>query len=180
MSSSTKRVERVAVRAKSKQRQQGQEPPKKRPRREESLYVTPGPSGEPGRTAPPSRGGTFEDSSLVKQGARQPRTEDTLLSSSEPSDSLSPLLSFHSTKSSREDYNERTPERTDLLTRLKSLLKVDRISSTFWACCQLSDMECLKDLMETAETRPNIVLLYDDLLSVVPPLCKSLDFQGYV
>ena len=180
MSSSTKRAERVAVQAKSKQRQQGQELPKKRPRREESLHVTPGSSGEPGRTAPPSRGGTFEDSSLVKQGARQPRTEDTLLSSSEPSDSLSPLFSFHSTKSSREDYNERTPERTNLLIRLKSLLRVDRISSTFWACCQLSDMKCLKDLMETAETRPNIVLLYDDLLSVVPPLCKSLDFQGYV
>jgi hypothetical protein len=82
-----------------------------------------------------------------------------------------------STKSSREDYNERTPERTDLLTRLKSLLKVHRISSTFWACCQLCDIECLKDLVETAETRPNNVLLYDDLLPIIPSLCKSLDFQ---
>jgi hypothetical protein len=183
MSSLTKRVERVVARAKSKQRWQEQEPPKKKRRKEGSLHVTPGPadhqsSSEPSRTAPPSGGGTFEDSSLVEQGAQQPCTEDALLSSSGPSDSLSPLLSFDSTKSSREDYNERTPERTDLLTRLKSLLKVDHISSAFWACCQLCDMECLKDLVETAETRPNNVLLYDDLLSIIPSLCKSLDFHG--
>jgi hypothetical protein len=182
MSSSTKRAERVTARAESKQRQQEQEPLKKKPRKEGSLHVTIGPtdhqsSGEPNRTAPPSRGGTFEDSSLVEQGAQQPRTEDALLSSSGPSDSLSPLLSFDSTISSREDYNERTPERTDLLSRLKSLLNVDCISSTFWACCQLCDMECLKDLVETAEMRPNNVLLYDDWLSIMPSLCKSLDFQ---
>jgi len=84
-----------------------------------------------------------------------------------------------STKSSREDYNERTPERTDLLIRLKSLLKVDRVSSTFWACCQLCDIECLKDLVENAETRPNNVLLYDELLPIIPSLCKSLDFKTY-
>src|SRR5436305_14702236 len=121
--SSSARAERVAERDKSKQRQ---EPPKKKPRKEGTQHVTSGPAD------PPSRGGTFEDSS------QQPRSQDALLSSSGSSDALS-TLSFDSTKPSREDYNERTPERTDLLTRLKSLLKVDSISSTFWACCQLGD-----------------------------------------
>src|SRR2546423_8290843 len=168
MSSSTKGAERVVERAKSKQCQLEQEPPKKKPRKEGSQHVTPGPadgqsSGEP---------------SLVEQGAQQPRIEDASLSSSGPSDALTSLPSFDSTQPSREDYNERTPERTDLLTRLKSLLKVDRISSTFWACCLLSDMEPLKLLVEIAERNPNIVLAYDDSLSTIPSLCKSLDFQG--
>jgi len=161
--SSSARAERVAERDKSKQRQ---EPPKKKPRKEGTQHVTSGPAD------PPSRGGTFEDSS------QQPRTQDALLSSSGPSDALTSLPSFDSTQPSREDYNERTPERTDLLTRLKSLLKVDRISSTFWACCLLSDMEPLKLLVEIAERNPNIVLAYDDSLSTIPSLCKSLDFQG--
>ena len=148
MSSSTKRAERVVEQAKSKQRQPEQGPPKKKPRKEG-----------------PSRGGTFEDSS------QQPRTQDALLSSSGPSHALSTLPS-------PEDYNERTPERTDLLTRLKNHLKVDHITSTFWACCQLCDTECLEYLVESAETRPNNVLAYDVSLSTIPSLCKSLDFQG--
>jgi hypothetical protein len=163
MSSSTKRAERVVERAQSKQRQPEQEPPKKKPRKEGSQPADSQPSSEP---------------SLVEQGAQPPRTEDALLSSSGPSDALTSLLSFDSTQPSCEDYNERTPERTDLLTRLKSLLKVDRISSTFWACCLLSDTECLKFLVEIAQTNPNNVLAYDDLLSTIPSLCKSLDFQG--
>jgi hypothetical protein len=129
------------------------------------------PHTQSGPADPPSMGGTFEDSS------QQPRTQDTLLSSSGPSHALS-TLSFDSTKASCEDYNERTPKRTDLLTRLKSLLNVDRISSTFWACCQLSDMERLELQVEIAEKNPNNVLAYDMLLSTIPSLCKSLDFQG--
>ena len=151
--SSSARAERVAERAKSKQRQAVQEPPKKKQKN--------------------------KGSQSADQGAQQPRTQDALLSSSGPSDALS-TLSFDSTKPSREDCNERTPERTDLLTRLKSLLKVDRISSTFWACCQLSDTECLNYLVETAETRPYNVLAYRDPLFSIPSLCKSLDFQGLV
>jgi hypothetical protein len=154
MSSST-RAERVAERDKSKQRQAGQEPPKKKPRKEGTQHEASGPAD------PPSRGGTSEDSSQ----------QDALLSSLGPSHALSTLPS-------PEDYNERTPERTDLLTRLKSHLKVDHITSTFWACCQLCDTECLEYLVESAETRPNNVLAYDASLSTIPSLCKSLDFQG--
>jgi hypothetical protein len=157
--SSSARAERVAERDKSKQRQAGQEPPKKRPRKEGTRHATSEPADLP------SRGGTFEDS------GQQPRTQDALLSSSGPSHALSTL-------SSPEDYNERTPERTDLLTRLKSHLKANHITSTFWACCQLGDTECLEYLVKSAETRPNNVLAYDVSLSTVPSLCKPLDFQG--
>jgi len=125
MPPSTKRAERVVARDKSKQLQLEQGPPKKKPRKGQS-------------------------SSLVKQGAQQPRT-----------------TSLDSTKPSCEDYNERTPERTDLLTQFQSLLKVDRISSTFWACCQLSDMESLQLLVKIAEKSPTIVLGYDDYLSTM-------------
>jgi hypothetical protein len=159
--SSSARGERAAERDK---RQAGEEPPKKKPRTGGTQHTTSGPAD------PPSMGGTFEDSS------QQPRTQDTLLSSSGPSHALS-TLSFDSTKASCEDYNERTPKRTDLLTRLKSLLKVDRISSTFWACCQLSDTERLEFLVGIAETNPSIVLTNDTSLYTVPSLCKSLDFQ---
>jgi hypothetical protein len=139
----------------AKQRQAGQEPPKKKARKAGTQHATPGPS---------SRGGTSEDSS------QQPRTQDTLLNSSGSSDALSTLPSS-------EDYNERTPERTDLLTRLKSHLEVDYIPSTFWACCQLSDTERLKYLVELAETNPHNVLAYRQPAFSIPSLCKPLDFQ---
>jgi hypothetical protein len=157
--SSSARAERVVERDKSKQRQTGQEPPKKKPRKEGTQHVTSGPAD------PPLRGDIFEDS------GQQPRTQDILLGSLGPSHALSTLPS-------PEDYNERTPERTDLLTRLQSHLKVDRITSTFWACCQLCDTECLEYLVESAETRPNNVLAVDVSLPIIPSLCKSLDFQG--
>jgi hypothetical protein len=156
--SSSARAERVAERDKLKQRQAGQEPPKKKSRKEGTQHAT-SPADSP------SRGGIFEDSS------RQPPTRDALLGSSGPSHALSTLPS-------PEDYNERTPERTNLLTCLKSHLKVDHITSTFWACCQLCDTECLEYLVKTAEMRPNNVLAYVVSLSTIPLLCKFTRFQG--
>jgi hypothetical protein len=152
--SSLARAERVAERTKSKQRQSVQEPPKKKPKN--------------------------KGSQLADQGAQQPRTQDTLLSSSGPSDALLTLPSFDFTNPSPEDYNERTPERTDLLTRLKSHLKDDPITSTFWACCQLCDTVCLEYLVKSAEMSPNYMLVYDMSLSTIPSLCKSLDFSRLI
>lgn len=71
---------------------------------------------------------------------------------------------------SHEDYNIPTPERTELLTNLKNLLKVDLVSPTFWACCQLSDIETLKFLVDIAKTKPYMVLGYVNHISVVPRL----------
>src|SRR2546421_2543533 len=128
---SSARAERVAERAKSKQRQAVQEPPKKKQKN--------------------------KGSQSADKGAQQPRTQDALLSSSGPSDALL-TLPFDSTNPSPEDYNERTPERTDLLTRLKSHLKDNPITSTFWACCQLCDTARLEYLVNSAEMSPNNVL----------------------
>jgi len=157
--SSSKRAERVAERDKSRQRQAGQEPPKKKAKKAGTQHATSGPAD------PSSMGGTSEDSS------QQPSTQDALLSSSGSSDTLSTLPSS-------EDYNERTPERTDLLTRLKNHLEVDHIPSTFWACFQLSDMERLKYLVELTEENPSNVLAYRQPVFSIPSLCKPLDFQG--
>ncbi|OCK95594.1 uncharacterized protein K441DRAFT_555677 [Cenococcum geophilum 1.58] len=71
---------------------------------------------------------------------------------------------------SDEDYNIPTSERTELLTNLKSLLEVDLVSPTFWACCQLSDIKILKGLVDTAKINPSFVLGYDTPVSVVPRL----------
>jgi hypothetical protein len=150
--SSLSRAERVAARTKSKQRQAVQEPPKKKPKN--------------------------KGSQPADRGAQQPRTQDTLLSSSGPSDALLTLPSFDSTNPSPEDYNERTPERTDLPTSLKSHLKDNPIASTFWACCQLCDTACLEYLVKMAEKGPYYVLVYGMALPTIPSLCKSLDFQG--
>jgi hypothetical protein len=149
--SSLARAERVAERAKSKQRPVVQEPPKKKPKN--------------------------KGSQPADQGAQEPRTQDALLSSPGPL-ALSAFPSFDSTNPSPEDYNERTPERTDLLTRLKNHLKDNPITSTFWACFQLCDTACLEYLVNVSEMRPNHVLAYSMSLCTLPLLCKSLDFQG--
>ena len=78
---------------------------------------------------------------------------------------------------SDEDYNIPTSERTELLTNLKGLLKVDRVSPTFWACCQLGDIETLKGLVDAAEIKPSVVLGYDIPISFVPRLCKLPDLR---
>jgi hypothetical protein len=45
-----------------------------------------------------------------------------------------------------EDYNIRSPERTRLLTQIKGILNDAPVLSTFWACCQLADMNRLQRL----------------------------------
>ena len=77
---------------------------------------------------------------------------------------------------SGEDYNIPTSERTELLANLKSLLGVDRVFPTFWACCQLGDIEALKGLVDIAKINPIAVPAYDSSISTVPRLCKLPDF----
>jgi len=47
-----------------------------------------------------------------------------------------------------EDYNIRSPERTQLLTQIKEVLRRVPVSPAFWACCQLADMNCLRGFKE--------------------------------
>jgi hypothetical protein len=78
---------------------------------------------------------------------------------------------------SREDYNERSPERTELLTRLKNALGGKNVNAVFWACCQLGDMESLEALVRMAKEKPLAMLDYGNQASIIPLQCKSPDFQ---
>jgi len=82
------------------------------------------------------------------------------------------------TTSPSEDYNERTPERTELLTRLKSFLGGVEVPSTFWAGCQIGDTKRLERLIQCPS--PEDVFNSADLSFNIPLMCKSRDFQGYV
>jgi hypothetical protein len=45
-----------------------------------------------------------------------------------------------------EDYNIRSPQRTELLTKIKGIIDNAPVSPALWACCQLADMNCLQDI----------------------------------
>jgi hypothetical protein len=71
-----------------------------------------------------------------------------------------------------EDFNERSQIRTELLTRINSILKTD-VPPTFWACCQLADISCLEKLI----LNPQLDLAFRTIeggLDSVPSLCKLL------
>jgi hypothetical protein len=71
-----------------------------------------------------------------------------------------------------EDYNIRSPERTQLLTQIKGILNNAPVSPAFWACCQLADMNCLRDLA----TSEKMILLVEKLVCVIPMRCELLGF----
>jgi hypothetical protein len=78
------------------------------------------------------------------------------------------------------DFNIRSQERTELLTKLKAQLN-QPVSPAFWACAQLADISSLKVL---AESDPRMVLrlfhLSKDTLEYVPRLCELLDVLGHI
>ena len=84
-----------------------------------------------------------------------------------------------------EDFNTRSQARTKLLIELNDLLKLDGllnkgVSPAFWACSQLADMNSLKELVDLAKWRPDLVLLTQDTLQYVPRLCELLDVLGHI
>ncbi|KIX02871.1 uncharacterized protein Z518_08814 [Rhinocladiella mackenziei CBS 650.93] len=64
-----------------------------------------------------------------------------------------------------EDYNVRSPERTQLLIKIEEAIRDADVSPAFWACCQLADMECLQDM---AKTRVHMILGYDNSVALLP------------
>jgi len=72
-----------------------------------------------------------------------------------------------------EDYNIRSPQRTKLLTKIKGIIKNAPVSPAFWACCQLADMNCLKDV---AKTPRRMILTHQDTLAFIPLQCELLGF----
>jgi hypothetical protein len=72
-----------------------------------------------------------------------------------------------------EDYNIRSPERTELLTKIKGVINNAPISPALWACCQLADMNRLQAITEWEE---EVILGYDDSLSFIALKCELLGF----
>jgi hypothetical protein len=72
-----------------------------------------------------------------------------------------------------EDYNIRSPERTQLLTQIKANLNNTPVSPTFWACCQLADMNRLRVV---AETDGKMIRFSVRQLCALPLQCELLGF----
>ncbi|KIX04100.1 uncharacterized protein Z518_07653 [Rhinocladiella mackenziei CBS 650.93] len=64
-----------------------------------------------------------------------------------------------------EDYNIRSSERTELLTQIKEVFDGAPVSSTFWACCQLADINRLRVI---AETDREIVIHFERSTYFIP------------
>jgi hypothetical protein len=90
----------------------------------------------------------------------------------------SPAEGVETKTPSSEDYNKRILERTELLTRLKSLLEHSDVSPAFWACCQLADMKRLESLVRIAKENDDLVSIHDELATGMIKRCKSPNFQG--
>jgi hypothetical protein len=72
-----------------------------------------------------------------------------------------------------EDYNKRSPERTELLIQIKEVIDNALVSPVFWACCQLADMNCLQDI---AKSPQQMILLIQDSLALIAVKCEFLEF----
>ena len=83
------------------------------------------------------------------------------------------------TTATDDDFNICSPECTELLTHLKSLLKDKPVTPTFWAGCQLGDMKALEKLVAHAKIDPhNITSSAEYTSENIPLMCKPPDFQG--
>jgi hypothetical protein len=74
------------------------------------------------------------------------------------------------------DFNLRSGERTELLSRLKSQLEDIEVTPSFWACCQLGDTKTLEVLVRFAKDNPSVVSNLDYMSHIIPLMCKSPDF----
>jgi hypothetical protein len=72
-----------------------------------------------------------------------------------------------------EDYNIRSPERTQLLIQIKGILNNATVSPAFWACCQLADMNRLQKLATYDE---DAIIYFQKPLNTLPLQCELLGF----
>jgi hypothetical protein len=75
--------------------------------------------------------------------------------------------------SDKEDYNIRSPERTELLTQIKKAIGNVHVSPSFWACCQLADMTRLQAI---AKSDQEMILVSEDSLAFIAVKCGFLGF----
>jgi hypothetical protein len=78
-----------------------------------------------------------------------------------------------STDFNSEDYNIRSPERTELLIKIKGVIKNAPVSPAFWACFQLSDMNCLQVI---ANFNKAMIRVLENPLALIPMQCELLGF----
>lgn len=115
-------------------------------------------------------------------GSGGPLNIQTVDRSNEPAEGVetkipSPAEGVETETPSSEDYNKRIVERTELLTRLRSLLEHADVSPAFWACCQLADMKRLESLVRVAKENDDLVSIHDELATGMIKRCRSPDFQ---
>jgi hypothetical protein len=118
----------------------------------------------------------------TSNGSGGPSNIQTVDRSNEPAEGVetkipSPAEGVETETPSSEDYNKRIVERTELLTRLRSLLEHADVSPAFWACCQLADMKRLESLVRVAKENDDLVSIHDELATGMIKRCKSPDFQ---
>ena len=72
-----------------------------------------------------------------------------------------------------EDYNIRSPERTQLLTQIKATLGNDDVSPAFWACCHLAHMNRLEVIAALDE---DVIRFFVEQVCALPMQCELLGF----
>jgi hypothetical protein len=72
-----------------------------------------------------------------------------------------------------EDYNIRSPKRTQLLTQIKATLGNDDVSPAFWACCQLAHMNRLEVVAALDE---DVIRFFVEQVCALPMRCEWLEF----
>ena len=72
-----------------------------------------------------------------------------------------------------EDYNIRSPERTEILTQIKEVIGNTPVTPAFWACCQLADMNCLRDI---AKLPRKMIVHSEKPVSALAMQCELLRF----
>jgi hypothetical protein len=73
-----------------------------------------------------------------------------------------------------EDYNTRSPERTELLTKIKGVINDAPVSPALWACCQLGDMNRLQFIANLGDE--DFILACEVPLAAIALHCELLGF----
>jgi hypothetical protein len=122
--------------------------------------------------------------SKTKSPSRSPKTtrRGKAVASKTKSPSQSPKITrqreaaaseTESVDPNNEDYNIRSPKRTELLTKIKGVINNASVSPTLWACCQLADIDRLQAITKWEE---DVILSYEAPLASIALRCELLGF----
>jgi hypothetical protein len=127
-----------------------------------------------GKAAASETESTSKSPKSTRQGkATAPETESASKSPKRPRQGKATISETGSGNFNNEDYNIRSPERTELLTKIKDIINNAPISPAFWACCQLADMNRLQSIAKWEE---EVILVNEDSLASIALQCELLGF----